>query len=83
MLLELEVPWIEYMLHMDVGRSTSSLGKVTIICSIQELVMMWTSDLVSLTGAIMNSSVEVASWSNGGMDLLEFKNSSKRLGVKM
>jgi hypothetical protein len=34
-------------------------------------------------GAIMNSSVEVASWSNGGMDLLEFKNSSKRLGVKM
>jgi hypothetical protein len=29
---------------------------------------------------IMNSSVEVASWSNGGMDLLDLKNSSKGLG---
>jgi hypothetical protein len=32
---------------------------------------------------IMNSSVEVASWCNGGMDLLDLKNSSKGLGVKM
>jgi hypothetical protein len=28
----------------------------------------------------MNASVEVASWSNGHMDLLDFKNSSKWLG---
>jgi hypothetical protein len=31
---------------------------------------------------IMNSSVEVACQSNGGMDLLDFKNSSKRFGVE-
>jgi hypothetical protein len=29
---------------------------------------------------IMNSSIEVASWGNGGMDLFDFKNSSKGLG---
>jgi hypothetical protein len=34
-------------------------------------------------GNIMNSSVEVASWGNGGMDLLDFKNSSQGLRVKM
>jgi hypothetical protein len=64
---------------MDVGRSTSSLGKVGILRSIQELVMTRMSDHVSLTGGITNFSVEVASWSNGGMDLLDFKNSSKGL----
>jgi hypothetical protein len=41
------------------------------------------SDHVSLTGGTTNSSVEVASGGNGGMDLLDFKNSSKGLGVKM
>jgi hypothetical protein len=68
---------------MDVGRSTSSLGKVSILRSIQELVMMQTSDHVSLMSSIMNSSVEVASRSNGCMDLLDFKNSWKGLGVKI
>jgi hypothetical protein len=68
---------------MDVGRSTSSLGKVSILRSIQELVMMQTSDHVSLMSSIMNSSVEVASRSNGYMDLLDFKNSWKGLGVKI
>jgi hypothetical protein len=38
------------------------------------------SDHVSLTSGITNSTVEVTSWSNGGMDLLDFKNSSKGLG---
>jgi hypothetical protein len=64
---------------MDVGRSTSSLGKVGILCSIQELAMTRMSDHVSLTGGIMNSSIEVASLGDGGMDLLDFKNSSKGL----
>jgi hypothetical protein len=64
---------------MDVGRSTSTLRKVSILHSIQELVMTQMSDHLSLTGGIMNSIVEVASWSNGGMDLIDFKNSSKRL----
>jgi hypothetical protein len=41
------------------------------------------SDRVSFTGGITNSSVEVVSWSNGCMDLLNFKNSSKGLVVKM
>jgi hypothetical protein len=50
------------MLHIDVGRSTSSLGKVGIPHSIQELAMTQMSDHVSLTGGFMNSSVEVASW---------------------
>jgi hypothetical protein len=31
----------------------------------------------------MNSSIDVASWSNGGMDLLDLKNSSRGLWVKM
>jgi hypothetical protein len=68
---------------MDVGRSTSLLGKVGILSSNQELVMTQMSDHVSLTGGITNSSVEVVSWSNGCMDLLDLKHSSKRLGVKM
>jgi hypothetical protein len=80
LLLELEVSLIRYKLHMVVGRSATSLGKVGILCSIQELVMTRMSDHVSLTGDIMNSSIEVASWSNGGMGLLDIKNSSKGLG---
>jgi hypothetical protein len=38
------------------------------------------SDHVSLTGGIMNSIIEVASWGDGGLDVLDFKNSSKWLG---
>jgi hypothetical protein len=38
------------------------------------------SDHVSLMGGITNSSVEAASWNNGCMDLLNFKNSSEGLG---
>jgi hypothetical protein len=68
---------------MDVGRSSSSLGKVSILHSIQELAMMQMSNHVSLMGGIMKSSIEVASWGNGVMDLLDLKNSSKGLGVKM
>jgi hypothetical protein len=45
--------------------------------------MMRMSDHVSLTGGITNSSVKVAFWSDGCMDLLDFKNSLKGLGVKM
>jgi hypothetical protein len=41
------------------------------------------SDHVILTSGITNSSVEVASWGDGCMDLLDFKNTSKGLGVKM
>jgi hypothetical protein len=65
---------------MDVGRSTISLGKVGILPSIQELAMTRMSDHVSLTGGLMNSSIEVASWGDGGLDVLDIKNSSKGLG---
>jgi hypothetical protein len=68
------------MLHMDVGRSTSSLGEVRIARSIQELVMTRTSDHVSLVGSITNSRVEGASWGDGCMDLLNLKNSFVGLG---
>jgi hypothetical protein len=64
---------------MNVGRSTSSLGKVGIFCSIQELMMARMSDHVILTGNIMNSNVEGMSWGNGVMDLLDLKNSSEGL----
>jgi hypothetical protein len=67
LLLELEVPWIGYMLHMDVGRSTSSLGKVSILHSIQELAMTRMSDHVSWTGSIPNSSIEGMPWGDGKM----------------
>jgi hypothetical protein len=67
---------------MDVGRSTSSLGKVSILHSIQELVMTQMSDHVSWTDSIPNSSIEDTPWSDGCMDLLDFKNSSERLGGK-
>jgi hypothetical protein len=46
---------------MDVGRSTSSLGKVSILRSTCFL------------------SVEGTSWSDGGMDLLDFKNTLEGL----
>jgi hypothetical protein len=38
------------------------------------------SDHVSLMSGITNSSVEVASWGDGYMDLLDLKNSSEGLG---
>jgi hypothetical protein len=65
---------------MNVGRSTSSLGKMGVLCSIQELVMARTSDHVSLAGSIMNSNVEGASWSSGCMDLLDLKTPLRGLG---
>jgi hypothetical protein len=68
---------------MDIGKSTSSLGKVGILHSIQELAMTRMSDHVNFMGGIMNSSVEVASWGDGCMDLLDFKNSLEGLGVKI
>jgi hypothetical protein len=40
------------------------------------------SDHVSLTSNITNSTVEVASWGDGYMDLLDLKNSSEGLGGK-
>jgi hypothetical protein len=70
------------MLHMDVGRSTSSLGKVSILHSIQELAMTRMSDHVSWTGSIPNSSIEGMPWGDGCMDLLDLKNSSEGLGGK-
>jgi hypothetical protein len=68
---------------MDVCRSTSSLGKVSIFHSIQELVMARTSDHVGLAGSTMDSGIEGMSWEDCCMDLLDLKNSSKRVGVKM
>jgi hypothetical protein len=65
---------------MDIGRSTSSLEEVGILRSIQELVMTRMSDHVSLTSSITNFNVEVTSWGDDCMDLLDFKNSSKGLG---
>jgi hypothetical protein len=67
------------MLHMDVGRSTRSLGKVSTFYSIQELAMARTSDHVGLAGSIRDFGVEGMSWGNGRMDLLDLKNSSERL----
>jgi hypothetical protein len=67
---------------MDVGRSTSSLGKVSILCSIQELMMTRMSDHVSLASDITNFNVEGAPWGDGYMDLLDLKNSSEGLGDK-
>jgi hypothetical protein len=67
---------------MDVGRSTSSLGKVSILHSIQELVMTRMSDHVCWTGSIPNSSIEGTSWEDDCMDLLDFKNSLEGLGGK-
>jgi hypothetical protein len=68
---------------MDVGKSTSSLGKVSILRYIQDLAMARMSDHVSFAGSITKSSIEGTPWSDCGMDLLDFKNSSKGLGVKM
>jgi hypothetical protein len=62
LLLELEVAWIRYRHHMDVGRSTRSLGKASTFHSVQELVMARTSDHVGLVGSIRDSGVEGMSW---------------------
>jgi hypothetical protein len=64
---------------MDVGRSTGSLRKVSILYSIQVLTMARMSDHVSLPSSITNSNVEGTSWSDGCMDLLHLKNSSEGL----
>jgi hypothetical protein len=40
------------------------------------------SDHVSLVSSIRNSSVEVASWGDGYMDLLDLKNTSEGIGGK-
>jgi hypothetical protein len=68
---------------MNVGRSNSSMGKVGILRSIQELVMARTSNHVGLVSSITNSSIESVSWSNGCMYLLNLTNSSEGLGVKI
>jgi hypothetical protein len=80
LLPELEVPFVLYGLNMDVGRSTSSLRKVSILHSVQELAMAGTGDHISLKCSIINPSVESTSWSNGCMNLFHLKNSSERLG---
>jgi hypothetical protein len=41
------------------------------------------SDHVDLAAGIMNSSVKGASWSDGCMDLLDLKNPSEGLRVKI
>jgi hypothetical protein len=46
MLLELEIPFILYMLDMDVSRSTCSLRKMGILCSIQEITIARKDDHV-------------------------------------
>jgi hypothetical protein len=71
------------MLHMNVGRSTRSLGKVSTFRSIQELAMARTSDHVALVGSIRDSGVEGMSWGDGYIDLLDHKNSSERLRGEM
>jgi hypothetical protein len=79
LLPELEIPFVLYGLNMDVGRSTSSLRKVSILCSVQELAMAGTGDHISLKCSITNPSVESTSWSNGCMNLFHLKNSSEGL----
>jgi hypothetical protein len=68
---------------MDVGRSTGSLGKVSILHSTQELAMTQRSYHVSLMRGITNSSVEVASWSDGSWIFSTSKTPRRGLGVKM
>jgi hypothetical protein len=58
LLLELEVPFILYMLDMDVCRPTCSLRELSILRSIQELTMARTDDHVCLMCSITNPSVE-------------------------
>jgi hypothetical protein len=67
---------------MDVGRSTSSLWKMSVLRAMQQLVMARMSNHVSLAGSITNSSVEGASWGDGCMDLLDLKKSSVGFGDK-
>jgi hypothetical protein len=61
MLLELEVPFILYELHMDVSRPNCSLREMSILHSIQELTMARMSDHVCLTCSITNPSIEKTS----------------------
>jgi hypothetical protein len=79
LLPELEVPFILYELNMDVGRSTSSLRKVSILRSVQVLAMAGTGYHISLKCSITNPSVESTSWSNGCMNLFHLKNSYEGL----
>jgi hypothetical protein len=58
LLLELEVPFILYMLDMDVSRPTCSLREMSILCSIQELTMARMDDHVCLAYIITNPNVE-------------------------
>jgi hypothetical protein len=81
--LELKIPWIGYRPHMDVGRSTSSLEKMGIVGYIQELAMTWMSDYVSLTGSIMNSSIEVHLGAMAAWIFLTSTTPRRGLGVKM
>jgi hypothetical protein len=54
-----------------------------ILRSIEELAMIRMSNHISLVSIITNSNVEIASWGDGCMDLLDLKNSSEGLGVNM
>jgi hypothetical protein len=58
MLLELEVHLIFYGLHMDVGRSACPLREMSILCSIQEMIMARMGNYVCLTCSITNPNVE-------------------------
>jgi hypothetical protein len=58
LLLEFEVPFILYRLDMDVSRPTCSLREMSILHSIQDLMMARTDDHVCLTCSIMNPSME-------------------------
>jgi hypothetical protein len=80
LLLELEVPFILYMLNMDISRPTFSLREMSILRSIQELTMARTDDYVCLTCSITNPSVERTSSYNGCMDLFHLMDSSEGLG---
>jgi hypothetical protein len=80
MLLELEVPFILYMLDMDVSRPTCSLREMSTLRSIQELTMARTDDHVCLTCSITNPSVERTSSCIGYMDLFHLINPSEGLG---
>jgi hypothetical protein len=58
LLLELEVPFILYMLDMDVSRPAYSLREMSIPCSIQELTMARMDDHVCLMCSITNPNVK-------------------------
>jgi hypothetical protein len=58
LLLKLEVPFIFYMLDMDVSRPTCSLREMSILHSIQELTMARTDNHEGLMCSITNPSIE-------------------------